>query len=44
MNIYESLRKLTKAMIFHSIFLEKSLTFVPFHSFAMFFVIFHYRY
>jgi hypothetical protein len=35
---YESLQKLMKAMIFHNIFLVKSLTFVPFRSIAKYFL------
>jgi hypothetical protein len=37
MRFYESLRKLTKATICHDIFSVKSLTFVPFHSIAMYY-------
>ncbi len=44
MQVYESLQKLTKAMIFHSIFLVKSLTFDPFSSLAMYFVNFFFCY
>ncbi len=35
MRFYESLWKLTKATIFHSIFFVKSLTFIPYRSIAM---------
>ncbi len=38
MKVYESVQKLTKAMIFHNIFSVKSLTFVPFRSIAMYFL------
>jgi hypothetical protein len=37
MRFYESVRKLTKATIFHGIFSVKSLTFIPFHSIAMYY-------
>ncbi len=38
MKVYESLWMLTKATIFHNIFLVKSLTFVPFCSLEMYFL------
>jgi hypothetical protein len=38
MRNYEILQKLTKATIFHDIFLVKSLAFIPFHSIAMYFL------
>jgi hypothetical protein len=44
MKVYESLQKLMKATIFRGIFLVKSLTFFPFHSFAMYFVDFCFCY
>ncbi len=37
MRFYKSLQNLTKAMIFHDIFLVQSLTFIPFCSFAMYY-------
>ncbi len=40
MRFYKSLRKLMKALIFHSIFLVKSLTFVPFHSIGIFMILY----
>ncbi len=36
--IYKSLRKFMKVMIFHNIFLVKSLAFVPFRLLAMYFL------
>ncbi len=37
LKVYESLRKFTKAMLFHDIFSVQLLTFVPFHSIAMYY-------
>jgi hypothetical protein len=42
--VYKSLQKLMKAMIFDGILSVKSLTFVPFCSFAMYFVDFCFGY
>ncbi len=42
--VYESLQKLTKAMIFHGIFFVKLLIFFPFRSIVMYFVDFCFRY